>query len=114
MRPMLGWEVVKGKEHFFIFVQAFAGFWEFDLVTGNELIIGSQSGFAGRRQVHFMDQLLRFALNAFWAFYPRYWPSCEPSNAAGRLGRILPAERSRSPVIRHRWPAWARSLDLGA
>jgi hypothetical protein len=48
--------------------EAFAGFWEFDLVTGNELIIGSQSGFVGRRQVHFMDQLLRFALNAFGHF----------------------------------------------
>jgi hypothetical protein len=28
---MLGWEVVKGKERFFIFRQAFAGFWELDL-----------------------------------------------------------------------------------
>ena len=65
---MLGREIVKGKQHFFIFVQAFAGFWEFYLVTGNKLIIGSQSGFAGRRQVHFMDQLLRFALNAFGHF----------------------------------------------
>jgi hypothetical protein len=63
MRPMLGREIVKSKQHFFIFVQAFAGFWEFDLVTGDELIVGRQSGFASRRQVHFMDQLLRFALN---------------------------------------------------
>jgi hypothetical protein len=38
------------------------------LVTGDELIVGCQSGFAGRRQVHFMDQLLRFALNAFGHF----------------------------------------------
>jgi hypothetical protein len=55
---MLGREIVKGKEHFFIFVQAFTGFWEFDLVTGNKLIVGCQSCFAGRSQVHFMDQLL--------------------------------------------------------
>jgi hypothetical protein len=27
------------------------------LVTGDELIVGCQSCFAGRRQVHFMDQL---------------------------------------------------------
>jgi hypothetical protein len=31
---------------------AFAGFWNFDLVTGDELIVG-QSCFASRRQVHF-------------------------------------------------------------
>jgi hypothetical protein len=53
---MLGWEVIKGKEHFFIFFQALAGFWEFNLVTGDELVVGCQSGFAGRSQVHFMDQ----------------------------------------------------------
>src|SRR5260370_2519050 len=64
MRPMLGREVVEGKQHFFIFLQAFAGFWEFALVTGDELVVGCQSCFAGRRQVHFMDQLLSFALNA--------------------------------------------------
>ena len=62
---MLGREIVKGKQYFFIFVQAFAGFGEFALVTGDELIVGCQSGFASRRQVHFMDQLLGFALNAF-------------------------------------------------
>jgi hypothetical protein len=55
-------------EHFFIFLQALAGFWEFDLVTGDELAVGCQSGFASRSQVHFMDQLLRFALNAFRPF----------------------------------------------
>jgi hypothetical protein len=33
MRPMLGREIVKGKQYFFIFVQAFAGFGEFALVT---------------------------------------------------------------------------------
>ena len=49
MRPMLGREVVKGEQHFFIFRQAFAGFWKFVLVTGDELIIGCQSYFAGRR-----------------------------------------------------------------
>ena len=65
MRPMLGREIVKGKQYFFIFVQAFAGFWEFALVTGDELIVGRQSGFAGRRQVHFMDQLLCFCPERF-------------------------------------------------
>ena len=68
MRPVLGWEVVKGKQRFFIFCQAFAGFWEFDLVTGDELIVGCQSGFASRRQIHFMNQLLRFALNTLRHF----------------------------------------------
>jgi hypothetical protein len=61
---MLGREVVKGKQDFFIFLQAFAGFWEFGLLTGDELIVGCQSCFAGRRQVHFTDKLLSFALNA--------------------------------------------------
>src|ERR1700722_14390584 len=68
MRPVLGWEVVKGKKRFFIFRQALAGFWELDLVTGEKLIKGSQSGSASRRQIHFMDQLLRFALNTFSHF----------------------------------------------
>src|ERR1700761_7113442 len=104
MRPMLGREIVKGKQYFFIFVQAFAGFGEFALVTGDELIGGCQSGFAGRRQGHFMDPLL--CSERFWASYPEYRRSYAPSNAAGGLSRILPAERSRSPVIRHRWPAW--------
>ena len=58
MRPMLGREVVKGKQNFFIFLQAFAGFREFSLVTGDELFVGCQSCFAGRRQVHFMNQLV--------------------------------------------------------
>ena len=62
---MLDREVVQGKQDFFIFLQAFAGFREFSLVTGDELFVGSKSCFAGRRQVHFMDQLLCFALNAF-------------------------------------------------
>ena len=65
---MLGWKVIEGKEDFFIFLQAFAGLWKFDLVTGDELIISCYSRFAGRRQVHFMDQLLGPALNAFGHF----------------------------------------------
>jgi len=48
-------EVVKGKQDFFIFLHSFAGFMEFGLVTGDELIVGCQSCFAGRRQIHFMD-----------------------------------------------------------
>jgi hypothetical protein len=65
---MLGREVVKGEQDFFIFLQAFAGFWELDLETGEELIKGCQSCFASRSQVHFMDQLLRFALNTLGHF----------------------------------------------
>src|SRR6478735_235042 len=68
MQPMLGREVVKAKEHFYIFCQALAGFWEFDLVTGDELLIGCQSCFAGRSQIHLMDQLLGFALNTLRHF----------------------------------------------
>ena len=68
MRPMLSRKVVKGKQDRFIFLQAFAGFWEFGLVTGEELIVGRQSCFASRRQVHFMDQLLGLALNALRHF----------------------------------------------
>ena len=64
---MLGREIVEGKEHLFIFVQAFAGFGEFALVAGDELIVGRQRGLASRRQVHFMNELLRFALNALRA-----------------------------------------------
>ena len=65
---MLGRKVIEGKQDFFVLLQAFAGFWEFDSVTGDELIIGCQSCFAGRRQVHFMDQLLSLALNTFGHF----------------------------------------------
>src|ERR1700731_3851536 len=68
MRPVLGWKVIEGKQDFFIFLQTFAGLWKFDLVTGDELFVGCQSCFAGRRQVHFMDQLLSFALNTFRHF----------------------------------------------
>src|ERR1700761_2361054 len=83
MRPMLGWEVVKGKEHLFIFRQAFAGFWEFYLVTGDELIVGCQSGFAGRRQVYFMDQLLRFALNTLRHFIQDIGGLMDPATLLG-------------------------------
>jgi hypothetical protein len=76
---MLGREIVKGKEHFFIFFQALAGFWEFALVTGDELLVGRQSCFAGRSQVHFMDQLLRFALNPFRHFIQDIGGLMDPS-----------------------------------
>jgi hypothetical protein len=49
VRPVLGREVVKGKEHFFVFLQAFTGLWKFDLVAIDELIVGCQSRFAGRK-----------------------------------------------------------------
>src|ERR1700722_13494866 len=83
MRPMLGREIVKGKQYFFIFVQAFAGFGEFASVTGDELIVGRQSGFASRRQVHFMDQLLCFALNAFWHFIQNIGGLMDPATLLG-------------------------------
>jgi hypothetical protein len=65
---MLGRKVVKGKQDFFIFLEAFARFWEFALLTGNELIVGCQSRLASWCQVHFMDQLLGFCLNALGHF----------------------------------------------
>ena len=65
---MLGWKVIEGKQDFLILLQALAGFREFDLVTGDELIVSCQSCFASRRQVHLMDQLLRFALHALGHF----------------------------------------------
>jgi hypothetical protein len=65
---MLGRKVVKGKQDFFIFLQAFARFWEFALITGNELIVGCQSRLASWCQVHFMDQLLGLVLNALGHF----------------------------------------------
>src|SRR5438034_11329311 len=68
MRPMLGRKVIEGKQDFFIFLQAFAGLWKFSLVTEDELTVSCQSRFAGRRQVHFMDQLLSLALNTFGHF----------------------------------------------
>jgi hypothetical protein len=79
MRPKVGRDVVKGKQDFFIFLQAFAGFWKFVLVTGDELIIGCQSRFAGRRQVHFMDQLLSFALNTLRHFIQDVGPLMHPA-----------------------------------
>src|SRR5260370_15697553 len=65
MGPMLGRKVVEAKQDFFIFLQAFAGLWEFGLVTGDELIVSCQSRFPGWRQVHFVNEMLGFALDAF-------------------------------------------------
>jgi hypothetical protein len=45
------WEIILRV----IFLHSFAGFMEFGLVTGDELSVGCQSRFAGRRQIHFMD-----------------------------------------------------------
>ena len=39
MRPVLGWEVIKSKQPFFVFFQAVGCFWVLGLVTGDELII---------------------------------------------------------------------------
>ena len=104
---MLGREIVKGKQRFFILLQAFAGFWKFDFVTGDELIVGCQSCFAGRRQVHFRGSVSLLCPERFWAFYPGCWLSYGPSNVAGH-GLYSSAEQSRSRAIRHRWPVWAR------
>jgi hypothetical protein len=49
MRPVLGWEVIKSKQPFFVFFQAVGRFWVLGLVTGDELIIGFQSSFSGGR-----------------------------------------------------------------
>jgi hypothetical protein len=68
MRPMLGRKVIEGKEDFFILLQAFAGLWEFDLVTRDELIVSCQGRFASRGQLHLMDQFFRLALNTFRHF----------------------------------------------
>jgi hypothetical protein len=53
MRPMLRGKIVKGKQNFFVFLQALAGLWKFDLVTVDELLVSCQSRFAGRGQVTF-------------------------------------------------------------
>jgi hypothetical protein len=42
MRPVLGRKVVKGEQPFFVLFQALGRFWIFGLVTGNELIVGSE------------------------------------------------------------------------
>src|ERR1700738_1452316 len=104
MGPMWGRKVIEGKEDFFISLQAFAGLWKFGLVTGDELIVSGQSRFADRRHVHFMDQLLRLALHALRHFIQDIGGLMDESNAAARLGRILPAGRSRIQANRRRWP----------
>jgi hypothetical protein len=77
--------------------------------VNKEIEARRQSCFTGRRQVHFMDQLLGLALNAFGHFIEDIARlTYVPSNVAVRLGRILPAGRSKSLVNRHRWPASAR------
>jgi hypothetical protein len=65
---MLSRKVVKGEQPFFVFFQAVGCFWVLGLVTGDELIIGCQSGFSGRRQIHFVDQLFGAPLNALGHF----------------------------------------------
>src|SRR6267378_3901468 len=60
-----------------------------------------------------MDQLLRLALYALRHFIQDIGGLVDESIAAARLGRILPAERSRSQANRHRWPASVRSKAPG-
>jgi hypothetical protein len=104
---MLGREIVKGKQHFFIFVQAFAGFWEFDLVTGDELIVGRQSGFASRRQVHFMDQLLRFALSTLRHFIQDIGCLMDPATLLSQIGPYSSCRAIKKPSGRPLIPASA-------
>src|ERR1700736_5059230 len=85
MGPMLGRKVIEGKEDFFISLQAFAGLWKFGLVTGDELIVSGQSRFADRRQVHFMDQLLRLALHALRHFIQDIGGLMDPATLLGNL-----------------------------
>src|SRR5258706_138890 len=68
MRPVLSWEVIKGEQPFFVFFQTVGRSWVLGLVTGDELIIGFQSGFSGRRLIHFVDQLFGAALNTLGHF----------------------------------------------
>src|ERR1700730_10055054 len=105
MGPMLGRKVIEGKEDFFISLQAFAGLWKFGLVTGDELIVSGQSRFADRRQVHFMDQLLRLALHALRAFIQDICGLMDPATLLGNLTVFFPAGRSRIQANRRRWPA---------
>jgi hypothetical protein len=86
---MLGRKVIEVKEDFFIFRQAFAGLWKFGLIAGDELIVSCQSRFAGRRQVHFMDQLLGLALNAFRHFIQYVGRFLCPLGVLWFLQRIL-------------------------
>ena len=68
VRPVLGRKVVKSEQPFLVFFQALGRFWILRSVTLDELLVSCQSRFAGRRQVHFMDQLLSLALNTFGHF----------------------------------------------
>jgi hypothetical protein len=53
------------------------------LVTGEELIVGRQSGFASRRQIHFMDRLLSFALNTLRHFIQDIGGLMDPATLLG-------------------------------
>jgi hypothetical protein len=75
---------------------AFAGFWEFDLVTGDELIVG-QSCFATRRQVHFMDQLLRFALNTLRHFIQDIGCLMDPATLLSQIGPYSSCRAIKKP-----------------
>src|SRR6516164_2907504 len=108
MRPMLSWEVVKGKQDFFILLQAFAGFWEFGLVTGDELIVSCQSCFAGRRQVHFMDQLLSFALDALGHFIQDVSGLMHPATLLGDWAIFFLQSEPEAERTVTDGPPWAR------
>jgi hypothetical protein len=96
---------------------AFAGFWEFDLVTGDELIVG-QSCFATRRQVHFMDQLLRFALNTLRHFIQDIGCLMDPATLLSQIGPYSSCRAIKKPSGRPLIPAsaaprWKDSCKMG-
>jgi len=51
MHPVLGGEIVKGKENIFVLYEAFAGLGKFLSVEGEEAVIGNERLFSRRRQM---------------------------------------------------------------
>src|ERR1700745_710829 len=96
MGPVLGREIVKAEQPFFVFLQALGHFCILRSVTGDKLVVSCQSRFAARRQVHFMDQLFSLALNTFGHFIENICRLMHESTAAALLDHIPPARRSRS------------------
>src|SRR6266404_1138117 len=89
MRPVLSREVIKGEQPFFVFFQTVGRSWVLGLVTGDELIIGFQSGFSGRRLIHFVDQLFGAA------------GATPPDNSFLHLGLALRAKSLYFPLQVH-------------
>jgi hypothetical protein len=109
MGPVLGREVVKGEQPFFVFLQALGRFWILGLVTGDELSrkLPEPLCSVGARYIS-TDQLLSLALNTFGHFIKDIGRLMHESTAAALLDHILPAGRSRIQANRRQWPASAR------